>query len=369
MRVVQQSKLFLGLMSGTSLDGLDIALCYFEPEYQLLHSRCFEFTDDLKQRVLPFMTDQAQSIDELMILDRDLATFAAEAILIFLHDHRIDAKEVNAIGYHGQTLRHRPDEGCSLQIGNPHILAEMTGIDVIADFRRRDLAAGGEGAPLVPAFHHFLTEKMRRPFALLNLGGIANLSLFCENGEIQGFDTGPANTLIDQWIYQHTGVNFDAEGEWAASGAINQPLLEALLEEPYFQRSAPKSTGRETFNLEWLNHKLTYFGELSPEDIQATLTELTAVTIADALKHAKLNNCQLILCGGGARNRYLVERLTTHLPDFTIIASDLLGWSADAMEAAAFAWLAWAFKNKKAGNIPAVTGAFGERRLGALYPA
>jgi anhydro-N-acetylmuramic acid kinase len=245
----------------------------------------------------------------------------------------------------------------------------MTGIDVIADFRRRDLAAGGEGAPLVPAFHHFLTEKMRRPFALLNLGGIANLSLFCENGEIQGFDTGPANTLIDQWIYQHTGVNFDAEGEWAASGAINQPLLEALLEEPYFQRSAPKSTGRETFNLEWLNHKLTYFGELSPEDIQATLTELTAVTIADALKHAKLNNCQLILCGGGARNRYLVERLTTHLPDFTIIASDLLGWSADAMEAAAFAWLAWAFKNKKAGNIPAVTGAFGERRLGALYPA
>lgn len=366
---MQQSKLFLGLMSGTSLDGLDIALCYFEPEYQLLHSRCFEFTDDLKQRVLPFMTDQAQSIDELMILDRDLASFAAEAILIFLHDHRIDAKEVNAIGYHGQTLRHRPDEGCSLQIGNPHILAEMTGIDVIADFRRRDLAAGGEGAPLVPAFHHFLTEKMRRPFALLNLGGIANLSLFCENGEIQGFDTGPANTLIDQWIYQHTGVNFDAEGEWAASGAINQPLLEALLEEPYFQRSAPKSTGRETFNLEWLNHKLTYFGELSPEDIQATLTELTAVTIADALKHAKLNNCQLILCGGGARNRYLVERLTTHLPDFTIIASDLLGWSADAMEAAAFAWLAWAFKNKKAGNIPAVTGAFGERRLGALYPA
>lgn len=366
---MQQSKLFLGLMSGTSLDGLDIALCYFEPEYQLLHSRCFEFTDELKQRVLPFLTDQAQSIDEMMILDRDLASFAAEAILIFLHDHRIDAKEVNAIGYHGQTLRHRPDEGCSLQIGNPHILAEMTGIDVIADFRRRDLAAGGEGAPLVPAFHHFLTEKMRRPFALLNLGGIANLSLFCENGEIQGFDTGPANTLIDQWIYQHTGVNFDAEGEWAASGAINQPLLEALLEEPYFQRSAPKSTGRETFNLEWLNHKLTYFGELSPEDIQATLTELTAVTIADALKHAKLNNCQLILCGGGARNRYLVERLTTHLPDFTIIASDLLGWSADAMEAAAFAWLAWAFKNKKAGNIPAVTGAFGERRLGALYPA
>lgn len=366
---MQQSKLFLGLMSGTSLDGLDIALCYFEPEYQLLHSRCFEFTDELKQRVLPFLTDQAQSIDEMMILDRDLASFAAEAILIFLHDHRIDAKEVNSIGYHGQTLRHRPDEGCSLQIGNPHILAEMTGIDVIADFRRRDLAAGGEGAPLVPAFHHFLTEKMRRPFALLNLGGIANLSLFCENGEIQGFDTGPANTLIDQWIYQHTGVNFDAEGEWAASGAINQPLLEALLEEPYFQRSAPKSTGRETFNLEWLNHKLTYFGELSPEDIQATLTELTAVTIADALKHAKLNNCQLILCGGGARNRYLVERLTTHLPDFTIIASDLLGWSADAMEAAAFAWLAWAFKNKKAGNIPAVTGAFGERRLGALYPA
>lgn len=366
---MQQSKLFLGLMSGTSLDGLDIALCYFEPEYQLLHSRCFEFPNELKQRVLPFMTSQAQVIDELMILDRDLATFAAEAILIFLQDHRIDIKEVNAIGYHGQTIRHRPDEGCSLQIGNPNIIAEMTGIDVIADFRRRDLAAGGEGAPLVPAFHQFLTDKMRRPFALLNLGGIANLSLFTDDGKVQGFDTGPANTLIDQWIYQHKGVNLDADGEWARSGTINPSLLDVLLDEPYFVRPAPKSTGRETFNLEWLNHTLTAFGELSPEDIQATLTELTAVTIADSLKQAQLNNCQLILCGGGARNGYLVERLTTHLPDFMIITSDLLGWSADAMESAAFAWLAWAFKNKKAGNIPAVTGAFGERRLGALYPA
>lgn len=361
--------MFIGLMSGTSLDGLDIALCYFEPEYQLLHSRCFEFPDDIKQRTLPFMSSQPQSIDELMILDRDLANFAAEAILIFLHDHRIDPKEVNAIGYHGQTLRHRPDEGCSLQVGNPHILAEMTGIDVIADFRRRDLAAGGEGAPLVPAFHHFLTEKMRRPFALLNLGGIANLSLFTANGEIQGFDTGPANTLIDQWIYKHKGVHFDSEGRWAATGAINHPLLNTLLDEPYFQRAAPKSTGRETFNLEWLNHKLTGFNQLAPEDIQATLTELSAVTIADALKQANLTNCQLILCGGGAKNGYLIERLKEHLPDFTTVSSDQLGWSADAMEAAAFAWLAWAFQNKKAGNIPAVTGAFGPRRLGALYPA
>lgn len=366
---MQQSKLFLGLMSGTSVDGLDIALCYFDPEYQLLHSRCFEFPDELKQRVIPFMTRQPQPIDELMILDRDLASFAAEAILIFLHDHRIDPKEVNAIGYHGQTLRHRPDEGCSLQAGNPNILAEITGIDVIADFRRRDLAAGGEGAPLVPAFHQFLTEKMRRPFALLNLGGIANLSLFTSDGDVQGFDTGPANTLIDQWIYQHKGVHFDTSGEWAASGTINQPLLETLLDEPYFKRTAPKSTGRETFNLEWLNKKLTAFDQLPPEDIQATLTELTAKTVADSLNQANLNHCQLILCGGGARNDYLVERLSSHLPNFTIISSDLLGWSADAMEAAAFAWLAWAFKQKKAGNIPAVTGAFGERLLGALYPA
>jgi anhydro-N-acetylmuramic acid kinase len=222
---------------------------------------------------------------------------------------------------------------------------------------------------LVPAFHHFLTEKMRRPFALLNLGGIANLSLFTANGEIQGFDTGPANTLIDQWIYQHKGVHFDAEGRWAATGAINHPLLNTLLDEPYFQRAAPKSTGRETFNLEWLNHKLTGFNQLAPEDIQATLTELSAVTIADALKQANLTNCQLILCGGGAKNGYLIERLKEHLPDFTTVSSDQLGWSADAMEAAAFAWLAWAFQNKKAGNIPAVTGAFGPRRLGALYPA
>lgn len=364
------SHLYLGLMSGTSLDALDIALCQFEPHYQLIQSNSFDLPLDLKKRIEALTLDARISLDQLMILERDLATFASEATLLFLSHHRISASQIDALGYHGQTLRHNPAEGCTLQAGDPNILAEMVGVDVVADLRRRDLAAGGEGAPLVPAFHQFLTHNLSAPYALLNLGGIANLSLFQSNEVVLGFDTGPANTLLDQWINHHQGKAFDHNGQWAKQGTVIPALFDRLLSDPYFQRDIPKSTGRELFNLSWLNHALDEMRQTySPQDVQATLSELTAKSVADALiRHTNDTPRQLIVCGGGALNADLLDRLSHHLPETKVIVSDELGWPADAMEAAAFAWLAYAFKKEKMGNIPSVTGAFGPRRLGALYP-
>lgn len=363
------SKLYLGLMSGTSLDGLDIALCQFEPSFKLLATSGYEIDLTLRNRITALSGSEPVLIDDLMLLERDLGNFAAECVGNFLLEHRIDNSAITAIGYHGQTIRHRPDLFCTKQIGDPSILAELCDIDVIADFRHRDMAAGGQGAPLVPAFHQYLTQHLEKPFALLNLGGIANLSIFESSGKVKGFDTGPANTLLDQWHEKHRNGRYDPDGIWAASGVINHPLLEQMLSEPYFGLRAPKSTGRELFNLEWLAQQLLNHPNLEAADIQTTLLELTAASIANGLMVESDETVnQLIVSGGGANNSQLMARLKAHLPYSDVITSDELGWPSQAIEASAFAWLAYAFTMRNSGNLPAVTGAKGERILGALYP-
>ena len=359
------SDLYLGLMSGTSVDALDIALCSFEPALETLAAAEYPFPDSLRSRIHAASSDRPISLDEYMQLEREYTEFCASATRRLLTEYAPD-KPIRALGFHGQTLRHRPDIGCTLQMANPSLLAERTGIDVVADFRRRDLAAGGEGAPLVPAFHQYLIAQTERPLGILNIGGIANLSLFVESSPDSGFDTGPGNTLMDQWTLRHLGRNYDNDGEWAASGSLIPALLQELLTEAYFARQPPKSTGRELFNLNWLDAILEKHPGLAPADVQRTLLELTAHSIVQAV-NTPLK--QLVICGGGARNRTLIGRIAELLPDSQVSHSDEFGWPAAYLEAIAFAWLAKQHLQGKAGNLPEVTGAGGYRILGGLYPA
>lgn len=363
------AELYLGLMSGTSVDALDIALCRFEPRFEIIERAEAPFPETLRTRINRFTEHTPLYIDDLLLLERDYTQFCAQEVNRFLTATGFQPDQISAIGFHGQTLRHIPTELCTLQAGNPSLLAELCGIDVIADFRRRDLAAGGEGAPLVPAFHQYLTLGLERPFALLNLGGIANLTLFDDNSPVRGFDSGPANILMDYWIKKHQDVYFDAQGRWADTGKTNEALLNRMLGEEYFSREAPKSTGRELFNAKWLASHLADYEQEKPENVQRTLLELTARSAAQALiREARDIPRTLILCGGGAENTLLSERLKALLPDTRVINSDQLGWPASHIEAAAFAWLAFAFNNRQTGNLPSVTGASGGRILGALYP-
>lgn len=357
--------LYIGLMSGTSVDALDIALCRFSPRLEIVATAEYPFPLDLRERINQACNDRPMLLDDLLSLQQDYTSFCADATNQFAQQHS-QTEHARAIGFHGQTLRHRPDLGASLQMANPSLLAERTGIDVIADFRSRDLAAGGEGAPLVPAFHQHLVRDLERPLAILNLGGIANLSLFTTSGSILGFDTGPANTLMDLWIGQHLAKDYDADGQWAATGSVNPKLLDNLLTEPYFHRSAPKSTGRELFNLKWLSKHLEQYPQLSPADVQRTLLELTAISVTQCLGSSVR---QLIVCGGGAQNSLLIERFTQILPDTQVQLSDDLGWPSSHLEAVAFAWLAQQHLLRQPGNLAEVTGAKGARILGAHFPA
>ena len=359
------SDLYIGLMSGTSVDALDIALCRFSPELEIIATAEHSFPQELRERINQACSDIPILLDRLLSLEQDYTAFCADATAEFIHQHT-QAKYARAIGFHGQTLRHRPDLGASLQMANPSLLAERTGIDVIADFRSRDLAAGGEGAPLVPAFHQHLISDLERPLAILNLGGIANLSLFDRSDSVSGFDTGPANTLMDLWIAQHLSKDYDADGQWAASGSVNLRLLDSLLSEPYFQRSPPKSTGRELFNLEWLKAHLEQHPQISPADVQRTLLDLTAISVTKSLNR---DVKRLIVCGGGAQNKLLIQRIAQLLPDTQVERSDDLGWPASHLEAVAFAWLAQQHLLRQPGNLAEVTGAKGARVLGAHYPA
>lgn len=356
--------LYIGLMSGTSVDGLDIALCRFQSKPEIIAVGEFPFPESLRRRINLASENLPILLDGFLELESDYTQFCARATASFIAQ-QTKPEYVRAIGFHGQTLRHRPDLKSSLQMANPSLLAEQTGVDVVADFRRRDLAAGGEGAPLVPAFHRYLVEGFERPLALLNLGGIANLTLFDESGKVIGFDSGPANTLMDQWIGRHQGLNFDQDGAWAETGSVNAALLTELLQEPYFERAAPKSTGRELFNLDWLDDKLTRYPSIAAQDIQRTLLELTAQSVTAAIA-APLKT--LVLCGGGAKNRLLVERIRMLMPETELKLSDELGWPSSHLEAVAFAWLARQHVEGLPGNIPEVTGANGSRILGAYYP-
>ena len=358
-------------MSGTSVDGLDIALCEFSPEFRLLKAQCFEFPERLRATILDFCEDSPKKLDDLQILDRDISQHAASCVNAFLQSCNLASGSITAIGFHGQTLRHLPQEQTSLQCGNPSWLAESTGIDVIADFRSRDLAAGGQGAPLVPAFHKYLIQQQDLTCcAFLNLGGIANLTLI-DGHQVIGYDTGPASVLMDYWIEKSLGRSFDQNGDWAALGEVDEALL-STLHDDFFLKTPPKSTGRELFNASWLNSRLSRFKTLPAETVQRTLLELTVRSIADQLKaFSNTPPEKLYVCGGGANNRLMMRRLGELLSDqqIDVLSTNALNLNPDWVEAAAFAWLAMRFNTRQAGNLPSVTGAAGERILGALYPA
>lgn len=361
--------LYVGIMSGTSLDGIDIALTSFSssaPRAALLGAQCMPFPPDLRNDLLALCQPGADEIRRAGVAGQQWAQLAAQGVNELLRQLNIRPAQVSAIGSHGQTIRHHPESGFSVQIGAPALLAERSGIDVICDFRNRDLAAGGEGAPLVPAFHAWLlaAQQIR---AVVNIGGFANLTLL-DGARINGFDSGPGNVLLDHWIHQHTGNLFDANGAWARSGKVIPELLATMLTDPYFARSAPKSTGREYFHPAWLKHHLRDRQD-APVDVQATLLELTVRTIVDALDSGQPQAQEIYICGGGVRNGALMERLQQLLAPRPVHSTATLGVDPDWMEAIAFAWLAWRCQTRQSGNLPAVTGARGERILGAIYPA
>ncbi len=357
-------------MSGTSLDGVDAVLAEIDSSGQprLLHTHYLPYPDDLRARVLALHAAQPDEIHLAAVAANELARLYADAVSGVLGG--IEADGVRAIGCHGQTLRHRPADGYTLQIGNAAMLAELTGIAVVSDFRSRDIAAGGQGAPLVPAFH---TRVMRSPGIhriIANIGGIANLTDLPTDGNVRGWDTGPGNMLMDAWIARHRDVRYDRDGAWAASGRIHPDLLASLTQHPYLQQPPPKSAGREQFNLDWLDATLGGLGDaIDPADVQATLLEFTAVSLVDAVNRECRGAQELYVCGGGAHNGALMQRLGAGLPNIRVASTAMLGVDPDWVEALAFAWLARQALHHAPGNLPAVTGARGERILGAVYPA
>ena len=366
--------LYVGIMSGTSLDGIDVALVAFSSPRQaiLIDACCMPIPDTLHEQLLSLCSPGTDEIRRSGIAGQAWARLAAQGVHALLEKNQLRSGEITAIGSHGQTIRHHPELGFSCQIGAPDLLAELTRISVVSDFRGRDLAAGGEGAPLVPAFHEWLLRSPEQTRTLVNVGGFANLTVLEQDQPAVGFDSGPGNVLMDHWIQLHQSKSYDDGGAWARTGSFSPVLLELMLSDPYFHRLGPKSTGREYFNPNWLAHKLAQIsGEpLRNEDIQATLLELTAYTIAmDVQRSAPLTR-NVTVCGGGARNGLLLERLQSLLGNgMQVKTTASLGVDPDWMEAIAFAWLAWRHKESQPGNLPAVTGASGSRILGALYPA
>lgn len=361
--------LCLGLISGTSVDGIDAALLECGPRPRLLAARTTPLELRLREQVLRWSQQHgAVDLDAFGQLDRELGEAFADAALGLLAASGIPARQLRVIGSHGQTLRHRPQppHRFTLQLGDPHVIAERTGIDVVADFRRRDLAAGGQGAPLLPAFHAAWFGSPDEPRAVLNLGGIGNLTLLDPGQPVRGFDTGPANALLDAWCQHHTGERFDAEGAWAAGGRPDQGLLERLLAEPWFALPGPKSSGREHFQLDWLASRL--IPGLAARDVQASLVELTVRSIADALRRAQPGCRRLLVCGGGVHNVHLLRRLREGLPGMMLESTAEHGIDPDVVEAAGFAWLAGETIQGRPGNRPEVTGAAGLRVLGAIHP-
>ncbi len=361
--------LYLGLMSGTSLDGLDIALIEQQGNTtRLLASQGLPMPDELRQQLLSLCQSGTDEIARAACAEQAWVTLAADGIRGLLQQMQLHASQIRAIGSHGQTIRHEPQRGFTVQIGNPALLAELTGITVVADFRRRDVAAGGQGAPLVPAFHQALFGQPH-PRVIVNIGGFSNLTLLAPQAPVRGFDCGPGNALMDAWIQQHRQVAFDRNGAWAASGQPVPALLERLLGDHYFSQRGPKSTGREHFNLDWLQQHLNALPASSPVDVQATLLELTARSIAADITHNLPSAREVLVCGGGAHNGHLMQRLARLLPDMQVAPTDQHGLPADWIEAMAFAWLAHRCLEGLPGNCPDVTAARGPRILGAIHPA
>ena len=384
---------YIGLMSGTSLDGVDGVLVTFMGDtpgdtpgstpIDVIAFATAPFPPAFKAELLALNTPGHHEIHRAALAANQLAAVYAQVVQSLLAQAALDAPapRVTAIGAHGQTVRHQPrgtkgapHSSYTVQLNNPSLLAELTGIDVVADFRSRDVAAGGQGAPLVSAFHQHLFGRPDTGVLVLNLGGIANLSVLPRSGHsaapsVLGFDCGPGNALIDAWCLQHTGQPYDAGGAWAASGQLLPTLLARLLDEPYFSEPLPKSTGRDLFSLDWLAHKLAPFGGAAPVDVQHTLTEFTARTCIDALQPYLKDAKALIVCGGGAFNQHLMDRLQAGAPSVAVSASAACGLPPLQVEAAAFAWLARQTMHRRPGNLASVTGAAGPRVLGGIYPA
>lgn len=372
-------ELFIGLMSGTSLDGVDGVLADFSGgRIAVLGHAGAPFPVALRAELLALNAPHGDNeLHRAALAGNGLARIYGAVTRQLLADAGVAAGDVHAIGAHGQTVRHRPGEfddvGYTLQINSPAALAEWTGIDVVADFRSRDLAAGGQGAPLVPGFHRALFGQVDRAMAVLNLGGIANLSLLPAAGSadpvVLGFDCGPANALMDHWCQSHLGEPFDRGGRWAASGKVLPELLSRLSAGPYFAKAPPKSTGRDLFNPAWLASHLGAAGTAAAADVQATLAELTARACAADVERYGKDSQELIVCGGGALNDHLMARLRALLPELKVVSSAERGLPPQQVEAAAFAWLARATLRREPGNLASVTGARGARVLGAVYPA
>jgi anhydro-N-acetylmuramic acid kinase len=365
--------LYIGLISGTSLDGIDAVLVESGDSIpKLLNASHTPYEESLQKGLRRLCQPGDNEIDTLGELDRQVATAFAESVHGLLADSGLEASEITAIGSHGQTIRHRPVavHPFSLQIGDPNTLAELTGITTVGDFRRRDMAAGGEGAPLVPAFHQAALQTPDRDRIALNLGGIANITCLPKSGSgaVIGFDTGPANTLIDGWISKHQGVQYDSGGDWAREGTIIQPLLDELLRDAYFKQASPKSTGTEYFNLPWLEARLGD-GHYAPVDVQRTLAELTAVSVTQAIEETGFSAADILACGGGVHNSLLMQRLQQLLPKASVRSTAEVGLDPDWVEATAFAWLAQRTLSGLPGNLPTVTGARCKVILGGIYPA
>ena len=360
--------LYIGIMSGTSLDGIDAVLADLSPAPpRLIASHYQPYPDPLKEALLALHQVSGNELHLSHLIANRLANEYADATMALLKKAGVSAAQVQAIGCHGQTVRHRPEHGYTIQLNNGALLAELTGIHVVGDFRSRDIAAGGQGAPLVPAFHDRVLRHPDVHRVILNIGGIANLTDLAPNKTTTGFDTGPGNLLMDAWIARHQGKPYDRDGAWARSGKAIPALLLRLLAEPYFSAPPPKSTGRDLFDLEWLQRHLN--GDESPEDVQLTLLALTGESIAAALRKHCPGTQELYLCGGGAHNIALVSYLQGALPQCRVMRTDELGIAADWMEAFAFAWLAQQTMQLRPGNLTAATGARQPCVLGAIHPA
>ena len=366
---------YLGLMSGTSMDGVDgVAVEFAKGKPPVVLAEAFVgFAEGLREALFGLQRPGENEIEREALAANALATRYTVCCHELLRAGNLSAAGVRAIGVHGQTVRHRPEKGYTRQINNPALLAEMAHIDVIADFRSRDVAAGGQGAPLVPAFHATVFGAPGETRVVCNLGGISNITILNAAGSVRGFDCGPANALLDEWAQRHLGKPYDKNGHFAAGGQVHRPLLNALLDEPFFEQRPPKSTGRDLFNPAWLDARLQAFADLAPADVQATLVALTAITVAREIERHASDVRAVYICGGGARNPVLMKAIQGALEEsgvsgVPVLSTEALGVPPHQVEPLAFAWLAMRCVAREPGNLAAVTGAAGERVLGAIYP-
>ena len=366
------SDLFVALMSGTSMDGIDAALVEFdESSLNVLCTRDHPYPPALREQLLDAIAIPLdREIDNVDELDRATGECFRDATIALLEDAGVDTAAVSAIGSHGQTLRHQPNAETpfSLQIGDAQLIANGTNIRTVADFRSADIAAGGQGAPLAPVFHEWLFRTQEeKDLCVLNIGGVANLTVLTGQNDTIGFDTGPGNSLMDAWMRKHRDAAFDRDGRWAAAGSVDQELLARFLSEPYFAYAPPKSTGFEQFNLRWIEGHDTH--SIKPVDVQATLCVLSAATIADAVTDFAPDTSELLVCGGGAHNSTLMQKIDVRLPGISVAPTSVAGLDPDWVEAVAFAWLAMRHVQGLPGNLPSVTGASEAVVLGRLFEA